>query len=132
MTDTEVLALTIWGEARGEPLESKVGVANVIKNRATAKNATVSSICLAPHQFSCWTEEKDQMGYAEEAIHGLIVMLPDLVECVFLAEGIMTNKLRDNTHGANHYYATSIAAPRWAIGATPLAHLGHHIFFNVK
>lgn len=128
MTDTEVLALTLYGEARGEPIESKVGVACVIRNRAAHSQRSISAICLAPHQFSCWTEERDQMAAAQASLPN-----PDpvLAECLFLASGIVGGQLRDNTHGANHYYATSIAAPKWAVNQPVLAHLGHHLFFNV-
>ena len=58
----EVLARTLYGEARGEGLPGIEAVACVILNRVAFAKArgrywwgnTVSQVCLKPGQFSCW------------------------------------------------------------------------------
>lgn len=48
---------TIWAEARGEPQPGKVGVAEVIRNRAArhySSDGTIAGTVLHPLQFSCW------------------------------------------------------------------------------
>ena len=60
--EADVLARTIWGEARGEGLEGMRAVANVILNRvkiAELKNgfwwgSNIIQVCQKPYQFSCW------------------------------------------------------------------------------
>ena len=33
LTDTQILLLTLWGEGRGEPIEGRVAIGSVIRNR---------------------------------------------------------------------------------------------------
>ena len=62
--DTDILARTIYGEARGESISGQEAIASVILNRvAFAKRRgrywwgnTIAGVCLAPWQFSCWNE----------------------------------------------------------------------------
>lgn len=131
MTDLEALALTIWGEARGEPAIGQQGVACVMRNRLLAhyRNAqTYVDVCTAHAQFSAWTDEAAQM-YHEDTL----MSHPDpvLQKCLALAQGVIDGTIPDNTSGANHYYADTIPTPFWAVHGIKLAHLGHHIFLNV-
>ena len=131
MTDVEALALTIWGEARGEPIEGLIGVAMVMRNRLATHYRgakTYVDVCTAHAQFSAWTEEATQMqSEMAEFPH------PDPVLrlCIQVAQATMAGTLADNTHAANHYYADTTPTPSWAKGGTILAHLGHHLFLNV-
>jgi spore germination cell wall hydrolase CwlJ-like protein len=52
-----LLALTVWGEARGESHIGKLAVAYVIKNRMRRRNVGVSRVVLSPWQFSFWNTE---------------------------------------------------------------------------
>jgi len=57
--DLWIFAKTIWAEARGEPLEGQIAVANVILNRARQGGwwgDDVAGVCCKPKQFSCWNE----------------------------------------------------------------------------
>lgn len=60
--DVVTLARTLWGEARGEPIEGQVAVAWVIRNRADGarfagqllgREGAVAHVCLTLWQFSC-------------------------------------------------------------------------------
>ena len=71
MTDLEALTLTLYGEARGEPIEGLIGVAMVIRNRVRDKYrgaVNYEEVCLAPAQFSCWIEEKETLAHVAETL----------------------------------------------------------------
>ena len=56
-SDLNIMAKTIWGEARGEPYNGQVAVAWVIRNRAERGGwfgNTIREVCLKDQQFSCW------------------------------------------------------------------------------
>ena len=55
--------LTIFGEARGEPFEGQVAVANVIRNRTRLKyqsDGTIEGTVLHPLAFSLWNTSDPQ------------------------------------------------------------------------
>ena len=57
--DMWIFAKTIWAEARGEPLDGQIAVANVILNRARQGGwwgDDVVKVCRKPKQFSCWND----------------------------------------------------------------------------
>lgn len=138
MTDRDALCLTIWGEARGEPIESKIGVAMVMRNRLLQHYRganTFVEVCTAHAQFSAWTEEAAQMQAEQELLTGdpTLARHPDpmLRLCLEIARATMAGLLADNTRGSNHYYAATIAAPNWTSGAFANARLGNHLFYAV-
>src|SRR3546814_9887201 len=62
----DLLARTIWGEARGEPVRGMEAVAAVVMNRVARPGwwgRTVASVCTKAYQFACWNED-DQIGRA--------------------------------------------------------------------
>lgn len=73
--DTDILARTIYGEARGESISGQEAIASVILNRvAFAKRRgrywwgnTIAGVCLAPWQFSCWNENDPNRKIIERA-----------------------------------------------------------------
>lgn len=129
MTDLEILARTVWGEAEGEPWETKVAISHVIQNRVDAKSwfgATLGGVCTKAYQFSCWnigTERRAQM---------IAVTLDDSAfrDCVAAAAGIVLDLTEDRTNGSTHYYDQSISPPSWTKGHLPTVQLGKLIFFN--
>ena len=56
LSDLEVTLVTLFGEARGEPVEGLIAVGSVIRNRVKAARfgSTYRAVCLARWQFSCW------------------------------------------------------------------------------
>src|SRR3546814_5919032 len=60
----DVLARTVWGEARGESVRGMEAVASVVVNRVRRAIARggywwgndVVGVCLKPCQFSCWND----------------------------------------------------------------------------
>ncbi len=121
MTDLQALTLTIWGEARSEPIEGKIAVAMVIRNRVLAHYGgaqTYTDVCLARAQFSAWTEEAKQMDDAEIELSGGHAD-PVLSLCEEIARATIAGLLADNTGNANHYVTTLLLhtnPPVWTRG----------------
>lgn len=135
MTDLEALTLTIFGEARSEPIEGKIAVAMVIRNRVLAHYGGVSTyvdVCTARAQFSAWTEEVAQMNAAAIELEGQ-QLDPTLKLCEEIALATIAGSLADNTGGANHYLTVSLyqrKPPKWAQGATG-RRIGSQVFMRL-
>jgi spore germination cell wall hydrolase CwlJ-like protein len=127
---TAVAALTVWGEARGEPDAGKRAVAWVIRNRAASPGwwgADVESVCRKPGQFSCWNEGDPN----RDGIERLADRDPVYLCCLEIVREVMAaDPVRDPTRGASHYHARGIEPPFWAIGHEPSAAIGNHLFYN--
>jgi len=52
LSDDSLMALTVWGEARGEKDVGKMAVACVLKNRHDLWKQTYNKVCLGKNQFS--------------------------------------------------------------------------------
>lgn len=119
------VALTLWGEARGESFAGKYAVASTIWNRAKGKPANLAHVCTAPKQFSCWRNRR------------FTHKLPDLrnaqenrawMDCVTLADLMTTGKFKPDTK-ATHYHEHTIR-PYWAGEYRALASVGGHHFYR--
>jgi N-acetylmuramoyl-L-alanine amidase len=143
LSDEQVLALTIYGEARGEPLEGQVAVGAVIRNRLCTGRwgPTYRAVCLAKAQFSCWSA----VGGAGEFSNNQVVLtqarllveggvaLPILRQCHFLAQGIASQALLDNTGRATHYLTRDLYVhnpPAWARKLAVTDRIGAHVFLR--
>ena len=135
MTDRDVVALTIWGEARGESIEGKIAVACVIQNRLVDGRwgSTYPSVCQARKQFSCWNAgdpNRAKIQALEQALEGLQTVEPVLDECLWVAEGLIAHRIRPRVKQATHYYAISIQPPFWTKGGTFVETIGQHSFYQ--
>ena len=133
MKPEHVLALTIFGEARGETLFGKIGVAHVVNNRCKDKRwpDTIQGVCIQPKQFSCWNESDPNFQLLLRKSKQGINYDPDLAwrECVWVAGGVIFGYLRDNTSGANHYHTKDVK-PFWENQMTKVGEIDHHIFYR--
>ena len=127
--DLDLMARTIYGEARGEPDEGWAAVAWVIRNRA-AKGGwwgnTPAHACLCPRQFSCW----DELDPNRQVIADLTLFHPGYRKALRIAGEVMDAPGGDDpTHAATHYHSIDIL-PGWAVGHTPCYEHGRHRFYN--
>ena len=140
--DIDVVARTLYGEARGEGKQGMIAVACVIVTRAMIAadyydthgaahplfgDGSLASACKAPLQFSCWNQNDPNLRTIEQVTPADPIFL--------MAEDIATeaenDQLDDITNNATHYYDKRTAEPpRWADGKTPCYAYGHHLFFN--
>lgn len=129
----EVLARTLYGEARGEPVRGQEAVACVILNRvarATARGTywwgnSIVQVCLKPWQFSCWNRNDPNRPR-------VLAVTPKnraFASCLRIARRAVRGGLEDFTFGATHYHTTQ-AHPPWAWNRSPCLELGGHLFYN--
>lgn len=134
----QVVAMTIWAEARAEPIEGEVAVGCVIRNRVLRPSRfgdTWQKVCLAKWQFSCWIPQGGEANYrmlmarCEAALNGT---QPWPAQALWIAEGIISGAIEDRVAKADHYYASWIPKPpKWALGVQPVAVIGVHRFYQL-
>ena len=114
---TVLLALTVLGEARNQPFQGKVAVAQVVRNRMDAKKLSVADVVLRPFQFDCWDPEDPNRLFLDEAIRtqaGNIKPEGLWEEALQAAESALGSPREvDPTGGATHY----VVAELWASAA---------------
>lgn len=132
--DRDILARTLWGEARGESLAGQIAVAWTIRNRVNDGKTKswwgegYAGVCQKPYQFSCWN--KSDLNYAY--LSGVkSIPFREFAQAQIAADQVLAGKVPDPTGGATHYYAATMPrAPAWAAKAKQTLKLGHHVFFK--
>lgn len=125
--DLDILARTVYGEARGEPYEGKKAVAHVIINRTSFRvgdrDHSLAASALRWLQFSAWNEgdpNRRKMARITLSDRGFRTCMRAALEAI---------DEPDPTHGSRHYHRRG-AAPRWSRGKRPVLDIGSHVFFN--
>lgn len=132
--DRDVLARTLYGEARGEGLAGMLAVAWTIRNRVNDGQERswwgegYAGVCQQPYQFSCWNKGDPNYPSVSGARQ---IPFRELAQCQIAADQVIDGNVPDPTGGATHYYATTLSrAPAWAASAKPTLKLGSHMFFK--
>jgi N-acetylmuramoyl-L-alanine amidase len=130
----DIVARTLWGEARGEGLAGQIAVAWTIRNRVYDDRSNswwgegYAGVCLKPYQFSCWNRNDPNYPYLSGARP---IPARELAQALEAAKLVIAGVEPDPTSGATHYYASTMARPPvWANGAKQTLVLGHHLFFR--
>ena len=129
LSDVELLACFIWGEARGEKVEGKLAVIHVVLNRVKAQSyygGTIRDVILRPGQFTFFKEN--------DPILAQILKLPsgdsEFALCKAIAELATRGHLKnDPTGGATHFHRLN-SKPPWAPKLTYLRQIGNHVFYR--
>ena len=132
--EADVLARTLWGEARGEGEDGMQAVANVICNRAAIAQAKggywwgndIIRVCQKPYQFSCWNRSDPNFAKLQNVDESDLYFATALR----LARRAVIGCMKDITGGATHYHAAGIE-PYWARKEKPVFVLGRHIFYRI-
>lgn len=147
LSDSNLVALTIYGEGRGERVEGRIAIGCVIRNRVMADLKSdnlpdwwgegYEAVCLKEGQFSCWNPKDPNRPLlrllSQKLMEGLPLNDTAFEECQWIAEGVVSRRARDRTTGATHYYANNITPPKWTTGAEFVTQVGRHLFFkNVR
>ena len=133
LTPAQILALTIYGEARGESTEGKIAVGSVILERARRGGwygKTIPEVCLKKWQFSCFNENDPnyrKLLHIAENWDEEIISNMALNDCWGIALGLISGNIDPNVT-ATHYKVTTCDA-YWAKEMTKVASIGHHEFF---
>lgn len=130
---TDILARTIYGEARGESISGMEAIASVVLNRVAFSKRkkrywwgnNVKEVCLCPWQFSCWNKNDPNAKLIKE------VSDTDITFCICkrIALRAVSGLLDDYTGCATHYHVKKLR-PKWSIGKIPSAEIGNHVFYN--
>lgn len=130
LSDLEVVARTIWGEARNQGLAGMTAVGCVIQNRAKIGGwfgSTPREVCLKPYQFSCWN--RDDQNRAKL----LSVTQSDRQYqlAIGIADSVLNGTLKDITGGCDSYQVKGTNA-FWARNLKPVASIGDQEFYVTR
>jgi N-acetylmuramoyl-L-alanine amidase len=138
-SDLQVLAATVYGEARGDGRLGQEAVACVVTNRVALRHVTdrkqfgdgtVRGCCLVPEQFSCWN--RGDPNRAKLFALDFVTAEASLSGCIAVAAQALAGALADPTHGATFYKVSTLAWPReWGAETPPLATIGRQSFYRL-
>jgi spore germination cell wall hydrolase CwlJ-like protein len=142
LNDLQAMALTIYGEARGEFLKfgrpALAGVGYAIKNRIdhpTWWGKGVKGVCYHPVQFSCYLSVSAAAGYREllkiakdwtNALHNDHM----LFLCLEIADKILTGKEPNPVDHATSYCNPALCTPAWREDKVFVVTIGRHDFYK--
>lgn len=116
----DILARTLWGEARGQPPRVLEALACMALNRWRREpGATLAAICTDPAQFPCWDLEPG----AALALATADASDPAFAMALRVARRALAGTLSDPTGGAWRFHRGG-DSPAWAQGLSPLAEVG--------
>jgi N-acetylmuramoyl-L-alanine amidase len=134
----DILARTIYGEARGEydrldgGLACLIAVGNVVMNRLNTPRQygqTIQEVCHKPWQFSCWNTKDPNQGL----LMASQITDPLFTVCLEVATKVAKGAWPDLTKGCDHYHTTSLnPVPSWANGQKPKLRLSNHLFYQLR
>ena len=130
-SDEELLFMLAFGEARGEPVECQIGVCHVAVNRAKRPGwwgKTLREVILKPYQFSSFNEDDPNFQKLFEPDKH---ERPEVIKQLWwVVEGVIQEKIMDNTGGATYYHDTSIKPPVWVSILQVSKRMGKLIFYK--
>ena len=128
VTDIDVVAATLYKEARGEGKKGMEAVNEVIHNRSKKRKKSLSQICTEPKQFSCWND----IAPTKDVIDSIARKDP---KSFSIAKKIASDSLTNHTKGAEHYHTLAVK-PKWGPKLKKSGHativIGNHIFYYKK
>lgn len=146
LSDMHALALTMFGEARGDgrdgsSVEERVAVGCVLRNRLRTPKRfgdSFKAVALRRLQFSCWNAGDPNRPLLLTQAYRLATGQPPmddlLEETLYLADGIARGVMLDQTGGATHYLTAALyrspQCPGWAKTTSPLRTIGSQVFFR--
>ena len=123
----QIVTLALWREARGESYEVKLGIANVIRNRAADPRwpNQLDEVVLQPLQFSSFN--KTDWNTTKFPERKQKADWKAYLEC---AKAVEESVEKSVVGGANHYHDTSIPTPGWAMSMKKICQIGKIIFYK--
>ena len=137
-SDVELLARTLYGEARDQGEEGMTAVGNVVLNRLNKKSwygDSIEEIIKMPYQFSVFNPETKPDEFEQDDNYKATISVtiddPEYIAAREIALGLLEGKIKDNTGGATHYYNPDEANPSWIDSPKmkSLKKIGDHSFY---
>lgn len=138
--EKKCLAVTIWGEARGESIIGQQAAGYTVINRAT--KTPVCKVALAKFQYSVFNNNPALRLAAKS-----LTIDPHLKNAtdqkswklaLEVADDILSKRVADPTNSATHYIADKLMHqrgykyPKWSKEYMQVASIGGHRFFKKK
>lgn len=124
----DIMARTIWGEARSEGVNGMRGVGHVIMNRAklnTWYGRTTKEVALKEYQFTAWNiNDPNRVKMLNVTKDD-----PQFKQAIEIATNIINGVDDDLTGGATHYHTKQIN-PYWASSMKELGTVGNHVYYR--
>lgn len=129
MTDKDLLALCVWRESRGESYLAKLGVAYVIRNRASQSKwwgKSIREVILKPYQFSSFNNNDVNFDKFPDTYD------PSFIECSNVATHALEGTEPDPTSNSTFYFDKSLDAkpPKWAESYVHTIDIGRLHFYR--
>jgi N-acetylmuramoyl-L-alanine amidase len=125
LKDREVIALTLWSEARGEGFGGVKAVASVVQNRLTSKEfksrKTLRNVCLQSFQFSGWN-----FGFTPSLVINSEKDYQIWCYCLMVADDMLKGSFKPIIN-STHYYAFKKCKPSW-YNMKEVVVIGNHRF----
>lgn len=125
----DVMARTIWGEARNQGIAGMQAVANVIINRVNKGGwygLTPEEVCKKKYQFSCWLPSDPNY----KKLTTVDTSDRQFAQALDIAKKALNGEIGDNTGGATEYHTTAIR-PNWNWAKLQkTASIGDHVFYR--
>jgi spore germination cell wall hydrolase CwlJ-like protein len=133
-TNVMLVALTIYREASGEPLEGKYAVAWVIRNRAEHPSWWGKDYCDVVTKKAQFTSMVPPDGVDDPNLRRYPKPTEQVwVDCLKVVTDVLTGAVPDPTGNAVQYFAASMkSAPPWASAFIPTVRIGNHFFLRAK
>ncbi|MGH9576122.1 MAG: cell wall hydrolase [Terriglobales bacterium] len=129
-----LLAMCIFGEARGEPEEARLAVGHVVRNRVRSPHQRYGrgwhGVMLKKWQFSCFLPGDPNLA---KLLHPVEHEPAEVWErCWRAANCVYAGAAADNSGGATHYFDDSLRGcpPLWAARYVRTVKLGRLHFFR--
>ena len=134
----DILARTIWGEARGEGVIGMTAIAHVVLNRVEHSGwwgSDVISVCLKTFQFSCWNSDNPNRN----KLINVDQSDKQFSEALAIAKNSINGIIDDPTNGADSYITIDLfknppqrtdGKLNWWQRLTPVVQIGHHYFYK--
>ena len=126
--DIDVIAYTIYTEARGESYKGKRAVASVIVNAATQKRRTLAQECLKPYRYEGMKHVRNTGEVPQWFVDARISALPDLTarSVSYYLAGMMLRGDFESVGPWNMFYSGS--EPYWSKMMSDSCVIGEHTF----
>lgn len=109
------VALTVFHEARGEPMAGKLAVAHVINNRAHGNVSRYCSVVHSKGQFS--VKGKSRVDFSSGEWRDSLAVARSF------------RSFPDLSHGATHFHEKKVR-PRWRKALRLVSRVGAHLFYK--
>jgi hypothetical protein len=135
LSPLQIMALTIHGEAEGEPFKGKLAVGFVIRNRADLWKMTAPGVCLEEDQFECYNQGNPRLPVLVDMARDLEGNAVRLHDSLTAAQGVLSRNLLSNVKLSTFYKRVGLHS-QWfqkAAGAGNIRYVctvGNHDFYD--